>query len=59
MNRKVIFLDIDGTLTRPGHNEPPESAVRAIGQARRAGHYVLLCTGRKLWYACAAAAVWL
>lgn len=46
MNRKVIFLDIDGTLTRPGHNEPPESAVRAIGQARRAGHYVLLCTGR-------------
>lgn len=46
MNRKVIFLDIDGTLTEPGHNEPPVSALRAIEQARRAGHYVFLCTGR-------------
>lgn len=46
MNRKVIFLDIDGTLTQPGHNEPPQSARKAIGQARKAGHYVFLCTGR-------------
>lgn len=46
MNRKVIFLDIDGTLTEPGHNEPPASALRAIEQAREAGHYVFLCTGR-------------
>lgn len=46
MNQKVIFLDIDGTLTEPGHNEPPASALRAIEQARKAGHYVFLCTGR-------------
>lgn len=46
MNRKAIFLDIDGTLTEPGHNEPPESAVWAIRQARKAGHYVFLCSGR-------------
>ena len=30
MKRKIIFLDIDGTLTQPGSNEPPESAVWAI-----------------------------
>lgn len=46
MNRKIIFLDIDGTLTEPGKNEPPESALWAIRQAREAGHYVFLCTGR-------------
>lgn len=46
MERKIIFLDIDGTLTEPGSNEPPESAVRAIEQARARGHYVFLCTGR-------------
>lgn len=46
MNRKIIFLDIDGTLTEPGSNEPPESAVWAIHQARKEGHYVFLCTGR-------------
>lgn len=46
MKRKVIFLDIDGTLTDPGSNEPPESAVLAIKQAREQGHYVFLCTGR-------------
>ena len=34
MKRKIIFLDIDGTLTQPGSNEPPESAVWAIAQAR-------------------------
>ncbi|WP_277935358.1 HAD family hydrolase [Parablautia muri] len=46
MNSKIIFLDIDGTLTLPGQNEPPESAIRAIEKARRQGHYVFLCTGR-------------
>lgn len=46
MEKRIIFLDIDGTLTEPGSNEPPESAVRAIEQARRLGHYVFLCTGR-------------
>lgn len=46
MDRKIIFLDIDGTLTEPGSNEPPQSAIWAIEQARKAGHYVFLCTGR-------------
>lgn len=46
MKQKIIFLDIDGTLTMPGRNEPPASAREAIAQARRAGHLVFLCTGR-------------
>ncbi len=46
MNKKLIFLDIDGTLTSPGSNEPPESALEAIRAAQRAGHRVFLCSGR-------------
>lgn len=43
---KLIFLDIDGTLTVPGENVPPQSAVRAIREAQAAGHKVFLSTGR-------------
>ena len=43
---KIIFLDIDGTLTPPGGYEPPESALRAIRTAREQGHKVFMCTGR-------------
>ncbi len=46
MKRKIIFLDIDGTLTEPGSNEPPDSAIEAVRKAREEGHYVFLCTGR-------------
>ena len=46
MNTKLIFLDIDGTLTEPGSNIPPESALRAIRGAQQRGHKVLLCSGR-------------
>ncbi len=46
MNKKIIFLDIDGTLTEPGVNVPPESAVKAVNAARKLGHKVFLCTGR-------------
>ncbi len=42
----LIFLDIDGTLTPPGTNLPPESASKAICAARENGHKVFLCTGR-------------
>ena len=35
---KLIFLDIDGTLTEAGTNTPPDSAVRAMEQARKKGH---------------------
>ena len=43
---KLIFLDIDGTLTAPGENTPPSSAVNAIEKARSKGNKVFLCTGR-------------
>ena len=46
MNKKLLFLDIDGTLTPAGSNTPPESAMRAIKAAQKNGHLVFLCTGR-------------
>ncbi len=46
MNKKLIFLDIDGTLTVPGSNVPPDSALEVIRLARAAGHKVFLCSGR-------------
>lgn len=46
MNRKLIFLDIDGTLTEAGCNVPPDSALEAVRRAMAKGHKVLLCTGR-------------
>lgn len=46
MEKKIIFLDIDGTFTEPGKNEPPASAVRAVRRARDRGNYVFLCSGR-------------
>ena len=46
MARKLIFLDIDGTLTEPGSNTPPDSALEAIRRARAKGNGVFLCSGR-------------
>ena len=46
MSRKLIFLDIDGTLTQAGSNTPPESAMKAVRMAQAKGHLVFLCTGR-------------
>ena len=46
MKQKLIFLDIDGTLTPAGSNTPPESAMQAIRAAQKNGHKVFLCTGR-------------
>ena len=43
---KLIFLDVDGTLTEPGENTPPQSALEAIRRARAAGNRVFLCSGR-------------
>jgi Cof subfamily protein (haloacid dehalogenase superfamily) len=48
MSTKLIFVDIDGTLTRPGYMEPPDSAVEAIKKAQEHGNKVFLCTGRNL-----------
>ena len=43
--KKIIFLDVDGTLTNY-ENVIPESAKTAIKEARKNGHLVYLCTGR-------------
>ena len=44
--RKLIFLDIDGTLTVAGENVPAESALRAVRETQARGNLVYLCTGR-------------
>lgn len=45
MNKKIIFLDVDGTLVND-NGIIPESAKLAVKEARKNGHYVFLCTGR-------------
>lgn len=45
MRKKIIFLDVDGTLT-DYENRIPASAVTAIRRARENGHRVYICTGR-------------
>ena len=42
---KILFVDVDGTLVGKTNN-PPESAVKAIREARNNGHKVYICTGR-------------
>lgn len=46
MGRKLIFLDIDGTLTTGGSCVPPDSALEAIRGAQKKGNLVFICTGR-------------
>ena len=41
----AIFVDVDGTLL-DNKQQIPESAVYAIQNARKNGHYVFLNTGR-------------
>ena len=43
--RKIIFLDVDGTLV-DYQNRLPESAGAAVKAARANGHLVYACTGR-------------
>lgn len=45
MSKKVIFLDVDGTLVND-NGIVPESAKVAVKKAKENGHYVFLCTGR-------------
>lgn len=42
---KIIFIDVDGTLTNY-ENKIPSSAIEAIRRARGNGHKVYICTGR-------------
>lgn len=45
MRKKIIFLDVDGTLT-DYEKHIPAFAAEAIRKARANGHRVYLCTGR-------------
>ena len=45
MNKKVVFLDVDGTLVN-NNGKIPESAKRAVKQAQANGHKMVVCSGR-------------
>lgn len=45
MKNKIIFIDIDGTLT-DDFGQVPKSALQAFQAAQEAGHHIFLCTGR-------------
>lgn len=47
MDRKIIFIDIDGTLTVP-LEKPTELTAYAVKRAREKGHKVFVCTGRNM-----------
>ncbi len=42
---KVLFFDIDGTL-QDHSGRVPESATKALKQAKANGHQLILCSGR-------------
>ena len=48
MEKKILFFDIDGTLIDEEQDVVPESAVRALRQAKEEGHFLFLCSGRCL-----------
>lgn len=45
MDKKLIFIDVDGTLCDMS-GQVPKSAKEAIKLARNNGHLVFICTGR-------------
>lgn len=47
MDRKLIFLDIDGTLV-DAFAKPSKRVVDALQKARERGHLLFLCTGRSM-----------
>lgn len=46
MDKKYIFLDLDGTIIDHSTNSVPESAKLAIKQLQANGHEVIIATGR-------------
>ncbi|MHC1684389.1 MAG: HAD family hydrolase [Clostridiaceae bacterium] len=46
MTRKMIFFDIDGTISTEETHVIPESAIRAIRKARENGHLLFINSGR-------------
>lgn len=45
MERKVVFLDVDGTMVNQ-QGKIPESAKIAVKEAQARGHKMVVCTGR-------------
>lgn len=46
MDKKVVFLDVDGTLCLDDATTVPQSAMDACVEARKNGHKLYLYTGR-------------
>ena len=47
MERKLIFLDIDGTLLVPGETIR-QTVLEGLRKARNRGHQIFVCTGRSV-----------
>lgn len=48
MEKAVLFFDIDGTLLSEVTKEVPQSAVQALKEAKKNGHFVFVNTGRTI-----------
>lgn len=46
MNRKIVFFDIDGTITSEIDGSIPKSTITAIRKAQENGHLMFINTGR-------------
>ena len=46
MDKKLIFLDLDGTIISHKTNSIPNSTVKAIKLLKKNGHTVIIATGR-------------
>lgn len=46
MNKKYIFLDLDGTVLDHGHNGILPSTIYTINELQKNGHEVIIATGR-------------
>lgn len=46
MQRQILFFDIDGTLIDEELDIVPESAAKALVQAKENGHILFICSGR-------------
>jgi hydroxymethylpyrimidine pyrophosphatase-like HAD family hydrolase len=48
LQRCMVALDIDGTLTAARREDVPKPTAAAVAAARRAGHHIVLSSGRSL-----------
>lgn len=48
MNRKALFFDVDGTLLSEKTHKVPESAAKALEEARKNGHLIFINSGRTI-----------